>query len=61
MTISPDNQTCKRVAEIAALRAADPPCVPTEIAAERAIRFCAPQMGVQAHLNMAGAAVILPR
>ena len=61
VTIDPDNQALqKRVAEIAALRAADKPTVPTEIALERATNpfLRATDAGVQAHLNMAGAAAV---
>ena len=61
VTIDPDNQALQaRVAEIAALRAADKPTVPTEIALERATNpfLRATDAGVQAHLNMAGAAAV---
>ena len=61
VTIDPDNKAlAKRVAEIAALRAADKPTVPTEIALERATNpfLRASDTNVQAHLNMSGAAAV---
>lgn len=61
VTIDPDNQALKtRIAEIAALRAADKPTVPTEIGLERATNpfLRATDAAVQAHLGMSGAAAV---
>jgi hydroxyacylglutathione hydrolase len=61
VTIDPDNNALKqRVADIAALRAADKPTVPTEIALERATNpfLRASDAAIQAHLNMSGAAAV---
>ena len=61
ITIDPDNKALQqRVAEINALRAADKPTVPTEIALERATNpfLRADNAAVQAHLGMSGAAPV---
>jgi hydroxyacylglutathione hydrolase len=57
VTIDPDNEALsQRVAEISALRAANKPTVPTEIALERATNpfLRATDANVQARLNMSG-------
>jgi hydroxyacylglutathione hydrolase len=61
VTIDPDNEALsKRVAEISALRAANKPTVPTEIALERATNpfLRATDANVQARLNMSGAPAV---
>ena len=61
VTIDPDNEALsQRVAEINALRAANKPTVPTEIALERATNpfFRATDANVQARLNMSGASAV---
>lgn len=61
VTIDPDNEALsQRVAEISALRAANKPTVPTEIALERATNpfLRATDANVQARLNMSGAPAV---
>jgi hydroxyacylglutathione hydrolase len=61
VTIDPDNEALsQRVAEISALRAANKPTVPTEIALERATNpfLRATDANVQARLNMSGASAV---
>lgn len=61
VTIDPDNEALsQRVAEISALRAANKPTVPTEIALERATNpfLRATDANVQARLNMTGAPAV---
>lgn len=61
VTIDPDNEALsQRVAEISALRAANKPTVPTEIALERATNpfLRATDTNVQARLNMSGAPAV---
>ncbi|MDA8712899.1 hydroxyacylglutathione hydrolase [Alphaproteobacteria bacterium] len=61
VTIDPDNEALsQRVAEISALRAANKPTVPTEIALERATNpfLRATDANVQARLNMSGAPTV---
>lgn len=61
VTIDPDNEALsQRVAEINALRAANKPTVPTEIALERATNpfLRATDANVQARLNMSGAPAV---
>ena len=61
VTIDPDNEALKaRVADIATLRAAGKPTVPTEITLERATNpfLRATDAAVQAHLGMSGAAPV---
>jgi hydroxyacylglutathione hydrolase len=61
VTIDPDNETLQqRVAEITALRQADKPTVPSEIALERATNpfLRAEDAHIQAHLNMQDAAAV---
>ena len=61
VTIDPDNEALsQRVAEISALRAANKPTVPTEIALERATNpfLRATEANVQARLNMSGAPAV---
>lgn len=61
VTIDPDNEALsQRVAEISALRAANKPTVPTEIALERATNpfLRATDANVQAWLNMSGAPAV---
>lgn len=61
VTIDPDNEVLsQRVAEISALRAANKPTVPTEIALERATNpfLRATDANVQARLNMSGAPAV---
>ena len=61
VTIDPDNEALsQRVAEINALRAANKPTVPTEIALERATNpfLRATDANVQARLNMSGASAV---
>ena len=61
VTIDPDNEALsQRVSEISALRAANKPTVPTEIALERATNpfLRATDANVQARLNMSGAPAV---
>jgi hydroxyacylglutathione hydrolase len=61
VTIDPDNEALsQRVAEISALRAANKPTVPTEIALERATNpfLRTTDANVQARLNMSGAPAV---
>ena len=61
VTIDPDNAALQqRVAEIKALRQADKPTVPSEIALERATNpfLRAENAHIQAHLNMQDAAAV---
>jgi hydroxyacylglutathione hydrolase len=61
VTIDPDNEALsQRVAEISALRGANKPTVPTEIALERATNpfLRATDANVQARLNMSGAPAV---
>jgi hydroxyacylglutathione hydrolase len=61
VTVDPDNEALsQRVAEISALRAANKPTVPTEIALERATNpfLRATDANVQARLNMSGAPAV---
>lgn len=61
VTLDPDNEAlARRVAEISALRAANKPTVPTEIALERATNpfLRATDANVQARLNMSGAPAV---